>query len=67
MGLGTLNSGQLANLFGVSPRQIELLVAVGVLDHCGTAKNFRFDLETAVSQYITFLQSGSSLRDWTSN
>lgn len=59
-----LNSAQLAELFGVSTRQVELLVAGGVLESCGTEKAYRFDLEIVVPQYAAFLMSGSPLKNW---
>lgn len=59
-----VNTGQLADVFGVSTRQIENLVTAGVIEQVGTAKSFRFDLFTVVPQYATFLMSGESLRDW---
>lgn len=59
-----VSSAELAEIFGISERQIERLVSGGVLDQIGTGKAYRFDLETVVPQYATFLMSGVSLRDW---
>lgn len=59
-----ISSSELADIFGVSERQIERLVAGGVLEQIGTGKAYRFALETVVPQYAAFLMSGISLRDW---
>lgn len=60
----TVNTEVLADLFGVSERQIERLVAGGVLDHIGTGRAYKFDLTVVVQQYATFLTSGVPLKDW---
>lgn len=59
-----VSSAELAEIFGISERQVERLVSGGVLDQIGTGKAYRFDLETVVPQYAVFLMSGASLRDW---
>ena len=59
-----VSTAQLAELSGISDRQIEKLVSGGVLEHCGSERAYRFDLATAVRQYAAFLMSGISLRDW---
>lgn len=59
-----VSSLELAGLFGISERQIERLVAGGVLEQMGSGRAYRFDLETVVPQYAAFLTSGVSLRDW---
>lgn len=59
-----VSSSKLAEIFGISERQVERLVSGGVLEQIGTGKAYRFDLETAVRQYAAFLMSGVFLRDW---
>lgn len=59
-----VSSADLAEIFGISERQIERLVVGGVLEQNGTERAYRFDLETVVPQYAAFLMSGASLRDW---
>lgn len=59
-----VSSAELAEIFGISERQVERLVSGGVLDQIGTGKAYRFDLVTAVRQYAAFLMSDISLRDW---
>lgn len=59
-----VSSAELAEIFGISERQVERLVSGDVLDQIGTGKAYRFDLETAVQQYAVFLMSDISLRDW---
>lgn len=64
MQLLTVSSVELAEIFGISERQIERLVSGGVLEQIGTEKAYRFNLETATQQYAVFLMSDVSLRAW---
>ena len=57
-------TSELANLFNVSERQIQRLVEGGVIEPIGGKKPFRFDLETVVPQYCSFLESGAPLSKW---
>lgn len=59
-----VSSAELAEIFGISERQVERLVSGGVLEQIGTGKAYRFDLETVVRQYAVFLMCDISLRDW---
>lgn len=59
-----VNSIELAELFGVSTRYIENLVAAGVITNSGTSRAYRFDVRTVVPEYATFLASGESLHNW---
>ena len=62
-----VSSAELAEIFGISERQVERLVSGGVLEQIGTVTAYRFDLETVVPQYAVFLMSDISLRDWVSD
>lgn len=62
-----VSSAELAEIFGISERQVERLVSGGVLEQIGTERAYRFDLETVVPQYAVFLMSDISLRDWAPN
>ena len=57
-------AADLADLFGVSMRQVELLARAGVLVNVGTSRALRFRLVDACQQYCTYLLSGASLREW---
>lgn len=59
-----MGAAELADLFGVSARQIELLTRHGVLENRGTTRRLLFDVAEATREYCNFLQSGVSLRDW---
>lgn len=54
-----VNTEELADTFGVTPRQIQRLAAAGVLEpEEGTGskqKGYLFDLRTVVDQYSQFL------------
>lgn len=60
-----VNTSKLADLFGVSERQIQRLVKAGVIETCNNGEHPRlFDLTVVVGQYATFLQSGIPLHQW---
>ena len=59
------NTAKLANLFGVSERQVQRLVKAGVIEPCDNGrKPYEFDLTVVVPQYISFLQSDVTLDMW---
>ena len=60
----TKTTSELADLFSVSERQVQRLVEGGVIEPIGNKKPFRFDLETVVPQYISFLESDVPLSKW---
>lgn len=63
-----VNTAKLANLFGVSERQIQRLVKAGVFEPCNDgARPYLFDLTVVIRQYATFLQSGIPLHQWAPN
>ena len=57
-------TAELADLFHVSERQIQRLVAAGVIEPVSDEKPFRFDLDIVVAQYANFLQSGIPMSKW---
>lgn len=59
-----VGTAELADVFGVSQRQIQNLVAAGVITNAGSAKAYRFDLREVVPQYAAYLMSGESLASW---
>ena len=59
-----VSTSDLADLFGVSTRQIELLANGGVLENIGSTRAMRFRFVDAVRHYTVYLMSGASLRDW---
>ena len=59
-----VDAATLAHVFGVSQRQIELLVSRGILSNAGTSRRLAFDLERAVPEYIVYLTSGVPAADW---
>lgn len=59
-----VSTAELADMFSVSQRQVQNLVAAGVITNTGTAKSYRFDLREVVPQYTAYLMSGESLANW---
>ena len=60
-----MNTIELAEVFSVSERQIQRLVAAGVIEPIDYhAHAYSFELDVVVPQYIRFLESGIFISKW---
>ena len=60
-----VNTSILAELFGVSERQVQRLVQAGVIEPCNNGrKPYEFDLTIVCPQYFNYLQLDLPLHKW---
>lgn len=60
-----LTSTDLANLFGVSVRQIQRLTLDGIISPVSDQRPYRYSIETVCPQYCSFLQAKIAAREKT--